>query len=426
MADQDETPQEALPKRPAFRPSRQRHVGRAFALLVLAGIVAAVVMVRLRPKAVTVTPLARGTAVDAVYATGSVEALDRVVVKAKTSGSLLELHVKEGDKVKKGDLLARIDSPTLKFELAKGKADLWAASSQAGTNAPQIAVVDAQIKATQAQIDNAKADKERIAKLVASGTATQVELDKTSTALSTLEATLAAQQAQRKSLLIDLGARAQGTSAAVDSLAARLADTEVRAPMDGVVLGRNVELGEVVVLNQPLLRLGNLEKLVLECPIDEADIGRVVTGKPAAVSLYAFPGQTFRGEVFEILPDADRSKKSFLTKIRLLEPPSGLRSGMSAEVNVIIEERKNALLGPAEAIDPSGFAWLVVGGRVEKRKLTVGVRDMLHVEILGGATDGEQVVVLGTDLLAPGAKVLPTVKPANVAVQTTARPKAGL
>ena len=412
--------------RPAFRATKKRPWGRILFLLAVAGIVAVVVAGRLRPKPVTVTPLARGTAVDAVYATGSVEALDRVVVKAKTSGSLLELKVKEGDKVKKGDLLAIIDSPTLKFELAKGKADLWAASSQAGTSAPQIAVVDAQIKATQAQIDNAKSDRDRLVKLVASGTATQVELDKATTALSTLESTLAAQQAQRKSLLIDLGARAQGSSAAVDSLTARLSDTEVRAPMDGVVLGKNVELGEVVMLNQPLLRLGSVDRLVLECPIDEADIGRVTLGKPAAVSLYAFPGRTFNGVVFEILPDADRSKKSFLTKIKLTDAPAGLRSGMSAEVNVIIEERKNALLGPAEAIDAQGFAWVVTNGRVEKRKLGVGVRDMLHVEILGGAGDGDQVVVLGAELLAPGTKVAPTVKLGDPNVQPSARPKAGI
>ncbi len=425
IAAADPLPPEA-PARPAFRATKRGIWGRLLFLLLVAAAASAVVAMRLRPKAVTVTPTVRGTAVDAVYATGTVEAQDRVVVKSKTTGSLLELKVKEGDKVKKGDLLAVVDSPTLKFELAKGKADLWAASSQAGASAPQIAVLDAQIKTTETQLENAKVDRDRTAKLVTAGSATQVELDKLTTQVSTLEGTLAAQKAQRRSLIIDLGARAQGSSAAVDSLSARLADTEVRAPMDGVVLGKSVEIGEVVMVNQPLLRIGSTDRLVLECPIDEADIGKVTLGKPTAVSLYAFPGKTFKGEVFEIMPDADRSKKSFLTKIKLADPPVGLRSGMSAEVNVIIEERTGALLGPAEAIDAQGFAWIVRDGRVEKRKLLTGVRDMLHVEILGGASDGEPLVVLGAELLSPGVKVTATRKDSDANAPRPTRPKAGL
>lgn len=412
--------------RPAFRPPRKRPWGRlllVFALLAAGGAIAAR---RLQPKAVTTTPIVRGVAVEAVYATGTVEAFDRVLVKAKLAGSIAELKVREGARVKKGDLLATIDSPTLKFELAKGKADLWAASSQAGTASPQLAALDAQMKATTALLQSARDDRDRIAKLVQNGTATQVELDKATTQVASLEAQLAAQKASQQSLKIDLGARASGANAAVDSLAARLADTEVRSPLEGVVLGRSVEPGEVVMINQPLFRVGNTEDLVLECAVDEADVAKVAIGSKAAVSLYAFAGKAFRAEVFEVLPDADRAKKSFLAKLRLSDAPPGLRSGMSAEVNIIVAERPGSLLAPAEAIDASGYAWVAKDGRAERRKLQVGVRDMLRVEVLGGLAEGDQVVVAGADALQPGARVKPTEKAPDVTAPPPARPKAAL
>ncbi len=381
---------------------------------------------RYAPKPVVVTRVVRGTALDAVYATGTVEAFDRVVVKAKVSGSIADLKAREGDPVKKGDLLAVIDSPTLKFELAKGKSELWAASSQLGTKGPQLQALAAQARATQVQLDAAKEDRDRVKKLVDAGTATQVELDKIETNVAALEAQLAAQTASKRSLEIELGAKASGAGAAVDSLSARLADTEVRSPLDGVVLGRAVEPGEVVMLNQPLFRVGDVSNLVIECHVDEADVGKVTVGAKTAVSLYAFPGKAFRGTVFEVLPDADRAKKSFLTRVRLDAAPSGLRSGMSVEVNVIAAERPGSLLAPADAIDLDGWVWVANGGRAERRKVTVGVRDMLRAEIVDGLAEGDQVVVSGADSLTSGARVKAEERAPATAASAPKQSKAGI
>jgi len=426
-SEENDSPPEAEPDRPQFRPQRKRSLVRiALALIVIAAIGFGAFL-KLRPKPVTTSPVVRGTAVEAVYATGTVEALDRVTVKAKTSGSMLELKVKEGARVKKGDLLATIDSPSLKFELAKGKADLWAASQQAGTSAPQIAVLEAQAKVVEAELGTAKDDRERLEKLVASGAATQNDLDKAKAKVNALEAQLVANLAQRKSLRIDLNARASGSGAAVDSLAARLSDTEVRAPMDGVVLAKAVEVGEVVMVNQPLFKIGDVERLVLECAIDEADVGRVALGKKTAVSLYAFPQTIYRGEVIEIMPDADRAKKSFLVKVKLFDPPAGLRSGMSAEVNVIIEERPGSLLAPSEAIDATGSAWVVTTeGRVTKRAVKYGVRDMMRVEILGGVSEGEMLVITGGEDLKEGARVKASLKTIDLSTAPSGKAKGGM
>ena len=404
------TPAPRVSARPRFQARKKRPIAR----LVLAGIVlvagATTVAIKLRPAKVTTTPIIRGTAIEAVYATGTVEPFDRVVVKARVSG-IVDLKVREGAHVKKGDLLAVIDSPVLTHDLARGKADMWAAAQQADSHGPQLEALEAQGRATLSELHTVRNDRARVGHLVASGSLPQSELDRLVDRTAGLEAQLEANDAQQRALRIDLTARASGSSAAVDSLAARLADAEVRAPMDGLVLSRFVEPGEVAMVSSPLLKLGTDENLVLECAIDEADIGKVTLGKKVAISLYAFAQTVYDGEVFEILPDADRAKKSFLTKVRLTDPPPGLRSGMTAEVNVVIEERPGALLVAAEAIDGRGRALVVTRGRAEWRTPKLGARDMLRVEVLSGLAEGEQVVVGGGDALAEGARVSATIKP---------------
>ena len=401
-------------------------MGRVAAALVVLGVLGLVASRRLAPKAVTVSPVTRGTVVDAVYATGTVESFERVVVKAKVAGSVVELKVREGDRVKKGDVLALIDSPTLRFDLERGRTDLRAANRQAGTDAPQIAALEAQARATEAQLRVAREDRDRVQRLAATGSVAPAELDRANGQVATLEGQLASQQAQRRSLSIDLGARASGASTSVDSLAAKLADTAVRAPLDGVVLSRSVDTGEFVAAGQAILRIGEIANLVLECQLDEADIAKVRVGSKAAVSMYAFPDRVFHGEVFDIFPDADRAKKSFLTKVRLTDAPEGMRSGMSAEVNVILATHERALVGPAEAIDSTGSAWLVRNGRAEKRALKIGLRDQLRVEILEGADEGDALVVGGAEALSEGTRLNATVKTIEPKAATPSQAKSGL
>lgn len=400
----------AAEKRPNFRPTTRPKLLRfawVFVALLVAG---GALWLRLRPKAVTVEAIARGTAVDAVYATATVEALDRVVVKSKVAGAILEMKVREGSVVRKGDLLAIIDSPSLKYQLARGKAEQIASRQLASTSSPQIAMTEAQAKAIEASLRNARQELARTQKLAASGSIAQADVDRAASQVAVQEAQLEALQAQVRTLRIDLTARSGASNASVSELAAHLSDAEVRAPIDGVVLTRLVEPGELVPPNGPLFKIGDVRNLLLECSVDEADIGRLAVGKKAAVSLYAFPKQTFRGEVVEILPDADRAKKSFLIRVRIEQAPAGLRTGMSAEVNVIVDEHPNVLLIPTEAIDATNEVWLVRDGRVQKRAIKIGVRDMLRAESLAGLEDGDQVVVAGFDQLEPGMRVKITVR----------------
>ena len=244
---------------------------------------------------VVVAPIVRGKAIDAVYATGTVEAEDRVLLKAKTNGSIATIAVKEGASVKKGDVLAHIDNPAASFDLKRGQADLSAAAAHAGVDAPQVEALKGQWGAVQAELSSARQELARVEKLGQAGAVSAAELDKARARVAEFEGTLRGNEAQQRALRIDLSANAARQAANVQSLASRVADTEVRAPLDGVVLGKSVEVGEVVFVNQTLFKIGDVRRLILEVAVDEADIGKVRDGRTAgaaslvAVSLYAFP-----------------------------------------------------------------------------------------------------------------------------------------
>jgi HlyD family secretion protein len=369
----------------------------------------------LRPVDVVVTPVVRGHVVDAVYATGTVEAERRVTVKAKVAGPVAELPVTEGDPVRLGQLLARIDNPAAAFDLRKSQVEEVAAAAQAGSQAPQIASLRAKAEALETQLRTAEREADRAEQLFKSGAIGQAESEKARDQAARLRADLEAQRAEERTQRINLDANAGRARAATRSLATKVSDAEVRAPVDGMVLARYVESGEVVAVNQSLFKVGDPKSLLLEVTIDEADVGRVhdgSDGQPAsrvAATLHAFPGRAFGGNVVKVMPDADREKKSYLAKVRLDEPPTGLRSGMTAEVNIIITERGGVLLAPADAIK-DGQVWRVSGGRAEHVPVTVGIHDLLRAEVLSGLSEGEQVAIGGIDNLGrSGARVRATV-----------------
>ncbi|MEZ4297524.1 MAG: efflux RND transporter periplasmic adaptor subunit [Polyangiaceae bacterium] len=407
----------APPAAPALRRKGflRRNLGRIALAVAALALAASLIASRLKPIPVVAMPVVRGSAIEAVYATGTVEAEDRVQIKAKTSGSVAELLVKEGDRVKKGDLLARIDNPQLTFELKRGKVDLNAASAQGGSAAPQLEALKAQAAAISADLAMARQDAARLEKLLVTGAVAGAEVDRGKARVAQLEATLSANEAQQRALRIDLSANTARQAAQVKTLESRVADTEVRAPLDGVVLTRQVELGEVVVVNQTLFKIGDTDHLVLEVAIDEADVARVhepsaeKPGSEVAVSLYAFPKKVFPGKVFEVLPDANRERKSFLAKVRLDAPPEGLRSGMSGEVNVLVGKKEGVLLAATEA-ESDGFVWLIEGSRAKKTPVQTGIRDLLRVEVKEGLTEGALVVIEGQDKLTDGARVAVTRK----------------
>lgn len=359
----------------------------------------------LRAPEVAVARIERGAAVEAVYATGTIEAVDRVEVRARVGGQLAELRVREGDAVRRGDLLARIDAKALSFDVARGQADFDAAQKRR-EGAPQLDALRAQAKGLEAQLAQGRADLSRAEELKTSGVQTAQQVEREKALVAGLQAQLEANLAQQRDVRIGLDADAARAQAGVATLSARFSDAEVRAPMDGVVMVRRVEQGETVLLNQPLFRVGDLGHLQVEAQVDEADVGQVRPGTSAVVRLPAYQEQLVHAHVARIAPEADRERKSFEIDLELESPPPGLRPGMTAEVNLLVRRHDGVLLAPAASVR-DGALYLVASGRVRKRAVQIGIRDLSRVEVSGDVREGDLALLAPAD---EGARVRPRVE----------------
>ncbi len=377
---------------------------KAVYFLPIALLAAAIAWMAARPAVVTVSAAARGPAIEAVYATGSVEADPRVVVKAKVPGTISQLLVKEGDRVKAGQLLAVLDNKSIKYDLQRTRAEVRASTLRTAGASPQVAALKAARDSIAADVKLAEGELARAEGLVGKGAMAHDELDRRRERLNKLKADWAAADARMSSLTIDLHAEHERLGAVEGSMVAQNADTEVRAPLDGTVIRRRIELGEAVATGQPLFTVGNTDHLLLEVKIDEADVGRVRLGQEVLVDLYAFSDRKVTGKVADLFPDADRDTKTFLGKIELGAPPQGLRSGMSAEVNIITDRHDDVVLVPAGAV-ASGKLFVAEDGRAHERAVRVGLRDPHNVEIVSGLKAGERVVIVGPKGLADGQRV---------------------
>lgn len=357
----------------------------------------------LTPLPVRSARVLRGSVIDAVYASGQVEARDRIEVKARVAGPIGALHVRVGQAVRKGQRLASIDAPILGLEVARGRVELNAARERQKV-APQVAALEHQAGVLEAQLLQARADLTRVESLLKTGAATAQELERARIPVSTLALQIAAYRAQQQDARIALRTEAGRQKAGVAALRARASDVEVLAPMNGVVLARHVDLGEIVSAQQNLLRIGDLDHLWIEARVDEADIGRVRDGMKAALRLYAFPGRTFVGKVVRVLPDADRARKSFEVDIELTEALEGLRPGLTVEANLIIKERAQALLVPADAVREQ-HVWVIRDGRLLRRVVTLGMRDLVQVEVQSGLAEGDAVALEPEERLREGLAV---------------------
>ncbi|MGZ8260411.1 MAG: efflux RND transporter periplasmic adaptor subunit, partial [Caldimonas sp.] len=269
-------------------------------VLVLAALAAAATAVAWWqwPARVDVAPVTRGPAVEAVYATGTVEPTVMIPLAPRGGGRLAAVLVDEGARVRRGQVLARIES-----------ADL-----------------DQTVQEMSAREQLALTQYERTRDLVAQKFVSAAELDRTRTELQAAQAAAKRAQAQRDY-------------------------NQLVAPADGIVLRRDGEPGQFVAAGQAVLTLACCAPLRVSAEVDEEDIARVVVGQKAMLRTDALPGRLFEGEVAEITPKGDPVSRSYRVRIRLADAPAvdagPLRTGMTMDANLIVSRRENALLVPS-------------------------------------------------------------------------------
>ncbi|MGE0363197.1 MAG: efflux RND transporter periplasmic adaptor subunit [Vicinamibacterales bacterium] len=346
-----------------------------------------------------------------VTASGEIVATRYADIGSSAMGRLVELAVKEGDRVRAGQRVARIDpvqAASTATAAAEGLAALEAEARGVGEQARQArADLDAaRARAAETQRALARADD-----LSRAGLLPQADLDAATAAAESAAAQAAAAEAAvaRAERTLDAAQRRVGQGRA-DRTRARdqLDKTEITAPIDGVVTRLDVEEGEMVVIgvqNQPgtiLMTISDLSAVNAEVKVAEADVLRLATGNPATVSLEAAGGRSFAGKVVEIgasaLPQVgtQAAAREFRVRVRLEGDVSALRPGLTCDAEILVAERTGVLTVPLQAVVQRGAETGVFvvgdGGVATFTRVTPGIIGGLAIEV-DGVAEGAAIVV---------------------------------
>jgi RND family efflux transporter MFP subunit len=306
---------------------------------------------------VTVTHPTRGPAIEAVYATGVIEAIDYARFGAMIAGRVTDVLVDEGYQVRKGDVLARMDE-----------------------RQPLARLDDARARLRMAEADIVRAH------------------------VLTNRGVLAAQALDRAEQERDQAA------AAVDLYARQLEDYTIAAPLDGIVMKRNVEPGETVAANTVLFEVDSTARKRIAADVDERDIAGVRMGAPIAAHADGFPDQVFEARITNIRRQGDSSSRTFRVEADL-PADTRLMIGMTVDVDIVTAERDNALLVPASAVGhgPSTggrpgapFVVVVDHGRARRVDVETGAVGPAKTEIRAGLVEADAVVRENPDRLRDG------------------------
>ena len=358
-----------------------------------------------KPPSITVARAARDTIVETAIVTGTLVARDEVLVNTQVDGlAVTEIDAEEGDRVTRGQVLARLSRDALDASLAQNTAQV----ARAGAAVTQAQGSIAEAQATRAQADAAFA---RTKTLVETGTASRDTYDQRQAVALTGAARLASADAARKVAEADLAlAEAQRRETAV-----RVDRTEIRAPVAGIVSRRTARLGAVInMAGEPLFRLIGDGAVELEADVPEAQLVRLRPNQP--VRLYvAGDDAPHPGHVRLVAPEVSRTTR--LGRVRVafeggFAPTIGGFARASVEV-----ARHVGLVVPLSAVlfRPEGpRAQVVVDGVVHTRPVTVGLRADRRAEIVAGVAEGDQLVAVSGTFVRDGDRVTP-VDPSTLA-----------
>ena len=339
--------------------------------------------------------------VDAIAVVGTLVPRTQAEIKSDISGRIVEIMAGEWVKVRRGDALARVDTQEIDSSIRKaGTAIDLAKANLAATKALQV---EAQVAA-----DRADREKARLAGLKESGLATQQSLDEAMSQQGAAAARISAAAAQVAAAAAQIAVAEED----LRTLTMRRDKAIIRAPFDGTIAERRVDVGVVVGEMQGVLfRLVDNRLLDLTVLVPSADLARVSPGQELSFSTDALPGQRFTGTVRRINPSAAEADRSVRVTAEVKNVPEALRGGLFVTGSIVTGKREAVLQVPRSALSAwdreAGKAALFVvdGASARRRAVTTGSVQGERVEIASGLVAGERVVVRGGFTLKDGDAV---------------------
>ena len=359
--------------------------------------------------------LVRRDFVQTVVASGRVENPHRVDIGAQVTGTVARIPVTEGQSVRRNDVLIVLADEELKA--AQQQADAAVAQAQAKLRQlqeVQTPLAEQSLRQAQVSLDNARATLQRNEDLFGKGFIGQAALDDSRKVVELADAQWRSARKQWESTqttgsdyALAHTAIAQARASA-DAAHARAAYAVIRAPADGVLIGRNVEVGDVVQAGKVLMTLSPHGQPQLVLAIDERNLRLIARGQKALASADAYPQDKFAAEVAYINPAVNAQTAAVEVKLDVPQAPEMLRQDMTVSVDIEVARKTKALVLPSTVVhdmdSPSPWVLSVSQGVVRKTAVRLGLRSPGWVELVEGLHEGDRVVS-GPVKVQPGARV---------------------
>ena len=352
----------------------------------------------------------RGDLAKSVVATGKVTPITKVEVKSKASGIVKKLLVDAGDKVKKGQLLAQLDKVEIEAQVEQSRAAVE--SAEASLTSSQADYERAKVDAEGPDVPLLKRAYDRAIGMAKEGVVSTSALEdaqKNYELALNKQNVAKAQAAVLKAKIAQARGQLGQDQANLKQLEEQLSYTDIVSPIDGVVLSRDVEMGDAVssilVLGSSatlVMTLGDTSSVYVKGKVDESDIGKVYLGQPARIKVESFKDKTFNGVVTKISPMGVEKDNvtTFEVRVSINNPGGELKAEMTANAEIILEEHKNVLQIPEGAIiyDKDKKASVEIpdpSAKDGKKKIAVniGISNGAKTELLSGLKEGDQVVL---------------------------------
>ncbi|WP_345165155.1 efflux RND transporter periplasmic adaptor subunit [Nibribacter koreensis] len=318
---------------------------------------------------------------ESVYASGTVKAADQYTAYPVVSGIVQAILVKPGDTVNAGDPLFRVENSTA--ALNARYAQLALELSQENTKSNFGRLQEAQLAVRQArdkyQLDSSLYQRQK--RLWEQNIGTQVEFEQRQLAYNSSRSNYLSARANYNLLNRQLKNEMQRAGVNYDISKQLQQDFVVRASISGRVYDVLLEKGELVSPQTPLAVIGQTKNFLLELEVDENDIVQVRVGQPVQISMDSYKGQVFEGVVEKVYPIMNERSRTFQVDARFVNPPATLYPNLSAEANIVVQTKKNALLIPREYLVEDRF---VLVAPDQRREVKVGLRDYRKAEVLQG------------------------------------------
>ena len=353
-------------------------------ILVACGIV--LKMALFAPNKIKVVTVEKRDITEMVYGNGTVEAKVVVGISSKITGRIVELYADQGDSVKRGQLLAKLENDDFRHQEQQSEAGL--SRSVATLNAEQ-----ANLQKAKSNLVLAEKNAQRFKTLAEKNFVSKLEAEQYDTACQVAREEVARSQAAVEAVRMEQ----QVGRAGVGFARSKVADTVIYAPQDGIIITRDLEKGATVSPGMAIFTLADPRTIWVKANVDESLLKGIAVGKKAMITLRSSQGASLAGQVARMGHQSDRVTEELEVDVAFTEPLKNFRLGEQSDVSIIVDMKKGVPSLPAGSIvlkDKKRGVWLVKNAKLSFKEVTVGITDQRNfTEIVAGLDGSEQIAV---------------------------------